>query len=929
MFASPPGGSPTSRDVDDDEPETLARNDPLATQVWRMYAKQRDQLPNAARMENLTWRLMSLTLRRQRDQKSGAATEPASARSSAPPSGPSTTTATPMEATLSAPGTTGASPASAPAARKRDLSPVEMRRGRNQTVRPLEGGAIPPRDAFVGHGRRPGLGPRSRSRSLSMMDVDRGTFARSHSRNRSMYDHAFGGAVPPAVDSIYEGHSPLQMPGHAAAAMASSVAGMSGEQHAFDHALALAHAGPHAGMGAQGAHLFDPLYAPLGSGNASDAAHAASQAAAAGAFHTPSPQASGAGSHASTAVTAPTPVSATVSGAHAGSAEHLRTSFEKAAFNNLFDSTEAHTWTAASPLEEHAHYVMAMSARRGQLPGDRDDQFLAQTTHLDSVPGIDDYVSHEANQHPEYGFLPRLVRKTSFDHKVRERSESRGPRHRTLRYEAAQEAERSNTRKRPFRDASPMPFGLRAPTTADQRMASGLSREMPSLFGTDMMQYMPSIMFDFTMPHTAHDMGAHGAHAANNADMMAHASSMPASMILPDTKGKDAAQAANAAAAAAAAAAAVSANGPETPGGMYNGDVTDLGDASKTPSMPYPMMYLHTDPHDPMANRNMSPSFMHIDPSQLLTQTPMHGQHGAQHPSAVQTPQAPPHQTPHQTPMSAHATPQHPANLAIFSTDTSFDATVNTPYHFAESPHVPPGALELNSTYSPTSAHAMGMHQGQEPFYTSVFQPVDMSRNKTWAPGAMTTGSPLGDGDGMPGTNLISSSHSDPSEAPRAYTQSPSPQKSGAAAAQPDAGAKPPSAPAGGADGTPTVCTNCQTTKTPLWRRDNEGNALCNACGLFQRLHGVMRPLSLKTDVIKKRNRSGATSTRDSARSRAGQRRSSASSAPRTHLRTAAASKADNASAPTSAVPSSTNTPMRSPVRTDTNHSASLEYQGW
>ncbi|KAH3666534.1 hypothetical protein OGAPHI_003531 [Ogataea philodendri] len=49
-------------------------------------------------------------------------------------------------------------------------------------------------------------------------------------------------------------------------------------------------------------------------------------------------------------------------------------------------------------------------------------------------------------------------------------------------------------------------------------------------------------------------------------------------------------------------------------------------------------------------------------------------------------------------------------------------------------------------------------------------------------------------------------------------------------------------------------CFNCGTTKTPLWRRDPQGNTLCNACGLFQKLHGTMRPLSLKTDIIKKRN---------------------------------------------------------------------------
>ncbi|KAK6348741.1 hypothetical protein TWF730_009514 [Orbilia blumenaviensis] len=63
-----------------------------------------------------------------------------------------------------------------------------------------------------------------------------------------------------------------------------------------------------------------------------------------------------------------------------------------------------------------------------------------------------------------------------------------------------------------------------------------------------------------------------------------------------------------------------------------------------------------------------------------------------------------------------------------------------------------------------------------------------------------------------------------------------------------------------GQNGLPTTCTNCFTQTTPLWRRNPEGHPLCNACGLFLKLHGVVRPLSLKTDVIKKRNRGSGNS---------------------------------------------------------------------
>ena len=76
-------------------------------------------------------------------------------------------------------------------------------------------------------------------------------------------------------------------------------------------------------------------------------------------------------------------------------------------------------------------------------------------------------------------------------------------------------------------------------------------------------------------------------------------------------------------------------------------------------------------------------------------------------------------------------------------------------------------------------------------------------------------------------------------------------------------------------NGAPTTCTNCFTQTTPLWRRNPEGHPLCNACGLFLKLHGVVRPLSLKTDVIKKRNRgSGAPMPVGSAATRAAKKAS-------------------------------------------------------
>ncbi|KAJ7091082.1 hypothetical protein C8R44DRAFT_750827 [Mycena epipterygia] len=58
-----------------------------------------------------------------------------------------------------------------------------------------------------------------------------------------------------------------------------------------------------------------------------------------------------------------------------------------------------------------------------------------------------------------------------------------------------------------------------------------------------------------------------------------------------------------------------------------------------------------------------------------------------------------------------------------------------------------------------------------------------------------------------------------------------------------------------GSEGAPDgpECSHCHTRQTSVWRRNKDGEQVCNACGVYWRLRGKERPLELKRNKIKPR----------------------------------------------------------------------------
>nr|WRH23632.1 GATA type zinc finger protein asd-4 [Naematelia aurantialba] len=692
--------------------EELAKTDPLAAQVWKAYAKARETMPNGQRMENLTWRMMHLTLRRQEEL---AAIKEAEEREQArqqeekkngEENKPSETTTEKSQS----PGKNEADKAGGERNepdKSSSSTPVEAERGRSKGKSRVVGfqnqkAGTPEADSMD-------IDWRAASRSRSRMQIDWRAGSRSRSRS------AFAGNRVALVRGTEE---------HAQSLLSQA------EAEEQQHVAAIANIN---------------MSLPAGvlewsNGNAEVDFSASHQSS----FHqqngndNANANVNGNGSYPNSQQ------------ASENAEQQTRSSESPFDFDQAVRAAEAYDLYAQSaPSNGHptasSHLTMSLAS------GAKD-----RAAHLPGINGPGLYSQTEENFHPQYGYLPRRVRKTSFDHTLRQTIEEED--------EQQQSPPTPNPRKR---QAEASPYGQ------EQTLPEGDSG-------------FPSTNFTFNYPQsydTFFDLAA--ASAATPAGGTNGPS--PNTNPLNGIEGLDHDWANQSSAALHSA---------------YGSPSNFVIDPSLTmPNMPTPtgdnpfdfqqLMHLYLN-----ANAAASP-FTHINPSQVLGGVP-----GAPSGPVVDYPsnpsQAASPQSVAPTPMTSNVRP-----LPKIVNGKPVEARIHPPagpQRSNSSPNL--HSMKVPSMTPSNSAKGHGRHASTN---TAVKKGI---KSRPTTPGS--------DSDGTGPGSVI---------------------------------------PTGPNGESPTICTNCQTTNTPLWRRDPEGQPLCNACGLFYKLHGVVRPLSLKTDVIKKRNR--------------------------------------------------------------------------
>ncbi|KAJ1024833.1 hypothetical protein NDA16_002873 [Ustilago loliicola] len=799
------------------DPDEMTKKDPLATQVWKMYAKQRSQLPNGARMENLTWRMMAMTLRKK-EQEAVEAKLAQEAASNASRSHASSARHSPTLSSKSAANsrrssgsflgdaagfaggftaiTSDSAEAADPSSRvkgKARFSEViqqeeEERGRRGRSPRTPEAAGTPAGAVNIVDWRMKSKS-RSRSRSVSAMDVDWRAASRSRSR------------APMRLDTIDD------------------------DEGNFDGASMFSRSAPNANAGAafnfadlaafDGTDAFGAFDSALDTDDFSDLLRSNGQMG--GSLQMPGAMGPASGT------------SFEVGSAGAGSSRRTASAVRKAQMQTAFRK-EANTDLFGSDLD--AWYEMAEASNKAAEAKKASldmasigaaNSFGAPFSTLDSIPGIGDFVGIAANQHPEYGFLPRLVRKTSFDHKVRERSMSRGPRRDQLAAEAM------NNRKRPFRDdLSPARPAIQMPITVDQRIAAGLSRNIASLgprgAGPSMLSNVPTTTFDFAVPQPGGlnqqlhmSSSGRGNEVATDFDSLLESLASQAGTPLQSPANN---LMAGASASPQTALASGSGASPIThAGGAANHVPSNLQAGTQNPSDLEAIMNMFYNSDAGLGGQQ--PSFTHINPNQVFGGGPM------------------------------DAMTDSLGNLTASGDEGSSTWTYSPSSSAPSNAATPPGMQQAHYQRSPLTANfrreppiapePASSRSNASPSMQAIQKAAALSEASRAKPtGSMSSGAP----NGTP-VRSVSGPSVGPSTSSGVNLKD-LPSASSMATADP-----------------PTVCSNCHTTKTPLWRRDPEGQPLCNACGLFLKLHGVVRPLSLKTDVIKKRNRASGAQRND------------------------------------------------------------------
>ncbi|WVF71596.1 hypothetical protein IAT40_006404 [Kwoniella sp. CBS 6097] len=667
-------------------PEEMARKDPLATQVWKAYAKAREVLPNGQRMENLTWRMMHLTLKRKEEDAALAAAAAAAAQEKQE-----------QQAREAREAREAMEARAARAAREAEAAlptPVEAERGRRKGKSRIVGfaGASNPSPDGMDIDWRAA----SRSRSRMAMDIDwRGS---SRSRSRS--------ALPFKTNPFSEAHA---------------------------HLLLASGGTPTAEMGG---HMPPPAEWSSSVGQGQASSH-------------PGPRSNGSSLPRSlgsrTTQIAPMPeISEGVAEGHG-----LLGDF--GAFDLLAASAPANGTTMTLEDIQKALSV-GLSPSRDRQP------------HLPGISGPGLYGETEENFHPQYGYLPRRVRKTSFDHTVRLHEGDEGQ-------EIASPNSQANPRKRQA-EASPR---------------DGKTHPLPTEGDTG----FPSTDFTFSFPQS-YD---------NFFDIAAASSGTPAQTNTQQTSGEEVEITAEDVAewtsqpvtAVTSAFGSPSAFGIEP--GMSMPNLPQGGNAGGDNPFDFQqLMHLYLN-----ANSSASP-FTHINPSQVLGA-------GGQGSESVPTNDFSPNAI---SPPSGAPTPGNairPLPKAVGGKPVE------------KKPMLPPA--RSNSSPNLQGLKALSQSKGSGSGH---------ARNASASQASIKAGNGSKAADAQDEAELVDDDEDEDEDGPGSIMPS---------------------------GENPTMCTNCQTTNTPLWRRDPEGQPLCNACGLFYKLHGVVRPLSLKTDVIKKRNRAG------------------------------------------------------------------------